>query len=209
MKLTHIGISNFRSIGEEFVTLDLTKKINVLVGANNCGKSSVLWSLLHLKGSIRSDYLDSDYHRLDKQRQPVFRARGEIDLKSGSSMPLVVDFIPHAQTIRATATSWDSLTHGNFENIWRNFSGQSFGRSLNSDELADYKLTRGTEIARPAIKSLPPAILVPQFREISGGDKYELRGSGIISRLASWDRPDFGKRGDRKKSSKFVICCGS
>jgi hypothetical protein len=34
MKLTHIGISNFRSIGEDFVTIDLTKKVNVLVGAN-------------------------------------------------------------------------------------------------------------------------------------------------------------------------------
>lgn len=45
MKLTHIGISNFRSIGEELLTIDLTKKINVFVGANNCGKSNVLRAL--------------------------------------------------------------------------------------------------------------------------------------------------------------------
>jgi len=45
MKLTSVGISNFRSIGEQFVTIDLTKKINVLVGANNCGKSNVLSAL--------------------------------------------------------------------------------------------------------------------------------------------------------------------
>lgn len=45
MKLTHVGISNFRSISEEFVTIDLTKKVNVLVGANNCGKSNVLRAL--------------------------------------------------------------------------------------------------------------------------------------------------------------------
>jgi chromosome segregation ATPase len=41
MKLTHVGIAKFRSIGEDFVTIDLTKKINGLVGANNCGKSNV------------------------------------------------------------------------------------------------------------------------------------------------------------------------
>jgi len=41
MKLTHVGIGNFRSIGEDFVTIGLTKKINFLVGANNCGKLKI------------------------------------------------------------------------------------------------------------------------------------------------------------------------
>jgi predicted ATP-dependent endonuclease of OLD family len=43
MKLTHVGIRNFRSIGEDFATIDVTKKINVLVGANNFGKSKGRW----------------------------------------------------------------------------------------------------------------------------------------------------------------------
>ena len=60
MKLTHVGISNFRSIGEEFVTIDLTKKINVLVGANNCGKSNVLRALCSF-GNTSEDVLDRHY----------------------------------------------------------------------------------------------------------------------------------------------------
>jgi recombinational DNA repair ATPase RecF len=42
MKLTHLGVSYYRSIGAELVTIDLSKKITVLVGANNCGKPNVL-----------------------------------------------------------------------------------------------------------------------------------------------------------------------
>lgn len=48
MQLTQVGIGNFRSIGQDFVTIDLTKKINVLVGANNSGKSNVLKGLCRL-----------------------------------------------------------------------------------------------------------------------------------------------------------------
>lgn len=60
MKLTHVGISRFRGIGEEFVTIDLTKKINVLVGANNCGKSNVLRALCSF-GITGEEELDRHY----------------------------------------------------------------------------------------------------------------------------------------------------
>ncbi|MFN0080780.1 MAG: AAA family ATPase [Prosthecobacter sp.] len=45
MKFTHLGISHFRSIGETPVIIDLSKKITILVGQNDCGKSNVLRGL--------------------------------------------------------------------------------------------------------------------------------------------------------------------
>jgi AAA15 family ATPase/GTPase len=74
MKLTHLGISYYRSIGKEPVMLDLTKKLNVLVGANNCGKSNVLRALEHFNGSQKtSNYTDADYYHLNKSQEPTFR----------------------------------------------------------------------------------------------------------------------------------------
>ena len=42
MKLLRIGVANFRSIGAQPVMIDLQKRINLLIGANNSGKSNVL-----------------------------------------------------------------------------------------------------------------------------------------------------------------------
>lgn len=202
MKLTHVGISSFRSIGEEFVTIDLTKKINVLVGANNCGKSNVLWGLMHLQGPERQgNYKDSDYHQLNKQTEPKFRAIGEVAFQSGSQLAAHFDFIVRPNRVHVSGAFWDSFDQNDFVNIWRNISGQSvnIGRGLNAPELASYKEARGNDILNPIFREFPTVVLVPQFREIADGVTYELRGAGIVARLATWDRPDFGKRTDRKK----------
>ena len=42
MKIQGFGIKNYRSFNEKGVTLDKLKKINVIIGKNNCGKSNVL-----------------------------------------------------------------------------------------------------------------------------------------------------------------------
>jgi AAA15 family ATPase/GTPase len=53
MKLLRVGIRNYRSIGEECVFLDLRQKVNLLIGANNCGKSNVLRALELLSQKAR------------------------------------------------------------------------------------------------------------------------------------------------------------
>ena len=45
MKLVGIGIANYCSIGEEPVWIDLEKKVNLLIGPNNSGKSNVIDAL--------------------------------------------------------------------------------------------------------------------------------------------------------------------
>ncbi|MBE3070578.1 MAG: AAA family ATPase, partial [Planctomycetes bacterium] len=52
MKLLSVGIRNFRSIGEWPVHVRLDKKINILMGPNNAGKSNVIRALLWLRQKI-------------------------------------------------------------------------------------------------------------------------------------------------------------
>ncbi len=49
MRLARVGFANCRSIGASPVVLDLRKRINLLIGANNSGKSNVLEKLRRLK----------------------------------------------------------------------------------------------------------------------------------------------------------------
>lgn len=78
MKLTHLGVSYYRSIGAEPVTIDLSKKITVLVGANNCGKSNVLRALEEIceKGEMRR-FAEVDLHRRNGTVTPCFHFGGE------------------------------------------------------------------------------------------------------------------------------------
>jgi hypothetical protein len=73
MKLLRIGVANFRSIGTQPVVIDLQKRINLLIGANNSGKSGVLETLSRLHGEknqFPSLILgDVDFHRRDLRRR--------------------------------------------------------------------------------------------------------------------------------------------
>jgi len=200
MKLTHLGISYYRSIGEEPVTLDLTKKLNVLIGANNCGKSNVLTILQHLKGTLMGKGYDhADRHKLESSKDPHFRFEGEIRTPS-CHMPVWFNAVVRGQTPYASEGFWDHYSTSNMENFMINFKSQGMTQWLNGAELQDYKNAQANGILAPVLsEQIPRILLIPQFRKIEIHDNYDVSGRGIISRLAGWDRPDFGKRDDRKK----------
>ena len=65
MKTVRLGIKNLRSIGEDHVFIDLNRKINLLIGANNCGKSNVLRALKLLSQKTRplKQLAETDRHQ--------------------------------------------------------------------------------------------------------------------------------------------------
>src|SRR5206468_10291021 len=70
MKIVRLGFANFRSIGSEPVILDLQRRINLLIGANNSGKSNVLEILRRLK-TERLEQIkiaELDLHKRDGSR---------------------------------------------------------------------------------------------------------------------------------------------
>jgi len=98
MKITHWGISYFRSIGENPVMLDLTKKINVLAGANNSGKSNVLRGLMWY-GDNHDSTAPTDFFRREKEPLPKCKLICDVKTHSDNSIrqlgELQVYYTPH------------------------------------------------------------------------------------------------------------------
>ncbi len=62
--LKGIGFSGFRSIGEKPILLYPLKKLNLIIGKNNSGKSNItLFLSQYLKTSNK--YINTDYHKYD------------------------------------------------------------------------------------------------------------------------------------------------
>ncbi len=95
MKLTHLGVSHFRSIGETPVIIDLEKKITILVGQNDCGKSNVLRGLERMcmlwPVNKWDQFTPIDFHQRDRKKQPCIYLRGVEDDENAnqSSFPPV------------------------------------------------------------------------------------------------------------------------
>ena len=72
MKLARIGFAFFRSIGEAPALIDLRKRVTLIIGANNSGKSNVLARIILLKE--KQGYLESlsqtDIHLRDGRNAP-------------------------------------------------------------------------------------------------------------------------------------------
>ena len=67
-KLLKVGFRNYRSIGDEPVILDLEKRVNVLIGPNNAGKSSVIEAVgrLSAKKFKFGEMKEEEHHQRNK-----------------------------------------------------------------------------------------------------------------------------------------------
>lgn len=207
MQLTHIGISYFRSIGEQPVVIDLTKKINVLVGANNCGKSNVLRALRYLtRSKIQEKHSGDDWHLLVQENLPLAKFRGTIPRAGDPSQsPILFDFDAEFGDagVKARATSWDALAPREYEAIYIGIRNRGLGSWIAPDQVNEMARGFATELIHERILSvLPKTYCVPQFREIKAGAAYEINGAGIIELVAKWDRPGPGEHENRKRLEK-------
>lgn len=206
MKLTHIGISYFRSIGEAPVVIDLTKKINVLVGANNCGKSNVLRALTALTpGGFRQQYHDHDWHRLNRDLPPLAKFAGmlpNVHEPQGLSVPFEFRVLFGSSGVSIDSTSWDSFNQPDVRRLFLQIHNNDIGW-INADQLKPRVQYLAAEIVAQKISpALPKVLVVPQFREIKSGGAYGISGAGIVELVAKWDRPTGGGHADRRRLEK-------
>lgn len=75
VQITKIGVSYFKGIGGDPVLIDLTKRVNVLVGQNHSGKTSVIQALGHLFNNLdrgapkfKSDIEKTNRHFLNEDQ---------------------------------------------------------------------------------------------------------------------------------------------
>ena len=209
MKLTKVGFGNFRSIGSEFVVIDLEKKINILAGANNCGKSNVLRALMWFgtRDLIEKALPAIDRHQLKADAAPMLRLEmrvgaSDIGLDT-STAPLVFEF-----SISDTSYSLQKtpFTEMDFEAL-RPFIAKYLGKIYNTPP---HRASLATDTRDVSLRCLaefipnktPNVSLIPQFRQIVAGGDYSVEGKGIVQLLASWQHPAIGWERDHQRFSK-------
>jgi hypothetical protein len=206
MKLLRVGFANFRSIGPEPVILDLTKRVNLLIGANNSGKSNVLAAMRAIAShskvrtlthELRPSGTDLHFRKEENGLQLLFDCAPTEE----SELPKPINRLHIA--LESGHVEWKQTS---FEHLdWREFSPflQTWQRAHwssrpSEDSLNQEKEETALRAFSEAVSLFPEVHIIPQFRKIAGGN-YEISGNGVIELLAKWKSPEIGQDQDRDK----------
>lgn len=200
MKLTHVGVSQYRSIGTEPVMIDLSKKITVLVGQNDCGKSNVLrglslFSKLHRgEGAMNLDEVDFHQRKSDKRPELRFIAvPDESDNPAITRHRTVTLDLTHGNSKEAAWQEIEELTYREYEPIMEAMFGSHWNGRPSDDKVLASKRRSGGQLVHTVLPQFPEFLIIPQFRRIENSDSYNFQGKGIIKLLAQWQHPDIGQ----------------
>lgn len=201
MEITHIGFKNFRSIGDQEVMLDLTKKVNILIGPNNAGKSAIIaacqrWSerKFHWEPLPETDrhqrtgptqvgiVVEGVWGGLDVPNWPT-ALKGRIEMPGPDGRPFSV-------------TPFDEMKFSTFNDYYYAITGRNVARTRQSDP--DDRVKATERILGHAAKLVPTVMTIPVFRQITHGT-YGIHGSGVVELLAQWKNPELGKESDEEK----------
>jgi len=212
MKLTHFGISHFRSIGETPVMIDLSKKITVLVGQNDCGKSNVLRGIEIVStfrgGEIAQRFEPTDFHEKRKDSHPRLQYHGAVETNEHAALLQAAKASLSAHIdVHLSNADWPELANVDKQLLDQldeeTLDSQIFGKS--KDENLRLQILR---LAHHWIQILSDQVvrfrMIPVVRHIDNGDDYSLDGKGLIKRLGSWLSPDRDKRHERAKYERIV-----
>lgn len=82
MKINRVAISNFRSISDQEVTIDINKRIILLIGKNNCGKSTTLRMLKIISDNFNKKEInlsEIDFYNRDNAIPVRFKLYGTLE----------------------------------------------------------------------------------------------------------------------------------
>src|SRR5689334_19500792 len=93
MRISSLVLSGFRCFGDEPEEITLSD-LTALVGANGCGKSTVLWALVRLFGTSQSErtLVRGDFHlpadkEWDEMEQAALRIEATLDFPELEGKP--------------------------------------------------------------------------------------------------------------------------
>lgn len=211
------GIKNFRSFNSDGVFLDNLKKINIIIGKNNCGKSNVLRFLqtLHLNIYRLENFpndLTNQHRRNGKTTIISLKIKGE-------NFPHKKEAIRFNSKFDYTSF-FDDYHTIDYDLISKNFELPQIIQDLESSQLyplqSNYtqadKATLLKEIKqgwKRTIESYIPntfkdLIYIPHLRVIKEGHDFgdsnsSINGSNIISKMFEMQNPKIGEEKSREK----------
>jgi putative ATP-dependent endonuclease of the OLD family len=204
MKLRGISFRNFRSIGVSGVVLDPWKKVNILVGRNNAGKSNVIRAMQHIDAVHNRDHKYEmtrvDIHKKTEGTHFEFSLKIELDPKLEWEAILIQYLASEIVTFDFGRQLNDnqpvllktSLSNGNpnfLGKVIRHVLQESIGGS--SDDLIRFVDQRRNEIfERHFNAALRPIHVIPALREVRDADNYNFSGSNLVRQLRLWQQPD-------------------
>jgi predicted ATPase len=222
MILHGIELKNFRSIGAEPVILNPLQKCNILVGQNNAGKSNVLRAVKVLLdrcrgGGGQQQLQELDYYKRSKENLFISR----LWLKAGSS-----EKEQELSKIMNSNTFWFDITcsSGNnisvtdhvfltiindipkCESILALLTDTHWIGSVTQEMIKKTFLDLGYDIFMSCSPLIPSIYIIPEFRQIRPGEKYDHNGQHIVESLARWQAPDIGNDGDQRKFLQIQKC---
>ncbi|GAH67377.1 unnamed protein product, partial [marine sediment metagenome] len=199
-------MANFLSIGEEPVWINLEKKVNVLIGANNSGKSNVMKSLLWFREALdKGNYSMPATHR--HRTNPKTLARLFLRVRQDEQTPEIEGAPSVLECELELLEKQFVFRRGFFEDVklaaykhWAQRQGTSpLPTHATEDQVRQEKHKSTLQLAQQLLETdLPEIRLVPQFRQIRAGTQYAIDGIGIVELLASWQHPVVGSDEDRK-----------
>ena len=220
MKLSGIEIKNFRSIGENGVSINPFQKCNIFIGQNNVGKSNVIRAIKlisdHFKLGDKIKLTELDLHNRNKEKAFFFNIYFQLD-KANANDAEFLQFIDgeslwfkfkwelngSPQIIDHTfARVTDQRKSGLALN---RFTGSNWARQVSQQEILRTFLQEDTKkrIWEVFKKNLPDVRIIPEFRQIKKGDKLSYDGESLVETLAHYQLPDIGKDEDQKKFNRI------
>lgn len=186
--------------------IDLTKKINVLVGANNCGKSNVLLALSSFGQKTENEL---DMHLREKGTYPVYWVGAKPDTESSPALQkLGPVFFGRQQMGKGEAVQknpFQTLDWSSFKNYWQQIlnPGYHYSGSPGDAEAEGEKAKTALRLFAQIAGQFPPTVRIPQFRQITPAGDYSVEGRGIVNVLARWQHPKIGEDSNRDRFLKI------
>jgi hypothetical protein len=207
MRIVAIGFSNYRSVGSLPIIVNLDKRVNLLIGANNSGKSNVLDLLRRLKkdGLQKINLSETDFHRRDGNRPLTLIFDVQPDAADVAKLPEGTTRF-HFQVSGATVSGWlatpfDSLDYQQLQPFMLKVLNERWGSRPNEETVQDYRKRISSHFIGPLGHFIPEVHVIPQFRRIVSGE-YSIDGAGVIELLGRWQAPDIGQDADRDRFNR-------
>lgn len=170
MNLTGIGFANYRSIGQQPVWLDLTKKVNILIGANNAGKSNVFRALQFVrdkKGTGTFGRLDEiDRHRRDGSQNLTIYLRAVVTADDKSLSLYFKEIllgIEHSLDKESVIHNpFSDMGFSEFAKVTQEYVGSSYNRQLSGEELKQNKDLVARRVVEGFLLPQVPAVFIFQ-----------------------------------------------
>jgi putative ATP-dependent endonuclease of OLD family len=211
MRLARIGLAYFRSIGEAPAIIDLRKRVTLVIGANNSGKSNVLAAicLIQEKQGLLDRLSPTDTHLRDAQYFPrvfadlLIEAEDEFpERRPGELIRFVREF--SGDDPRWIESPLRNISFDALDGLLFSITNKNFVRTrvLAEEELEPTISDLSQRLYRSQLSTLPRVVLIPQHRQIAKAESYAIHGPGIIDILAAWQHPTIGSDRDAEKFSK-------